>query len=136
MTSNAKNFLCGSLRDQTKFFDELQDKVIFPEMFPCALLSSALLEKALKKNHDFEKNPMVYTSHKISIDRRLLTDLKSNDALHILIKPTADSAQHDFGDSVVTALDYECYGLVSDNGVLFRALISLTPLALILQSLA
>ncbi|PPD35071.1 MAG: hypothetical protein CTY19_02930 [Methylomonas sp.] len=131
-TSNAKNFLCGSLRDQTEFFDELQDKVVFPEMFPCALLSSALLEKALKKRHDFEKNPMVYTSHKISIDRHLLTRLKSNDVLHILIKPAESSAEHDFGEISATALDYECYGLFDNNDLLFRALISLTPLALII----
>lgn len=134
-TSNAKNFLCASLRDQTEYFDELQDKVIFPEMFPCALLSSALLEKAQKMRHDFEKNPMVYTSHRISIDRRLLAQLKSNDVLHILIKPTDDSAEHDFGELSATALDYECYGLLADNALLFRALISLAPLELILQSL-
>lgn len=134
-TSNAKNFLCGSLRDQTEFFDELQDKVIFPEIFPCALLSSALLEKALKKGHDFEKNPMVFTSHKISMDRRQLALLRSNDALHILIKPAPNSAEHDFGEQTSTALDYECYGLVKDNAMLFRALISLAPLELILQSL-
>lgn len=134
-TSNAKNFLCGSLRDQTEFFDELQDKVIFPEMFPCALLSSALLEKAQKKGHDFEKNPMVYTSHKISVDRRQLAELKSNDALHILIKPADNSAEHDFGEASVTSLDYDCYGLVSNNALLFRASISLAPLEMILQSL-
>lgn len=134
-TSNAKNFLCGSLRDQTEFFDELQDRVIFPEMFPCALLSSALLEKAQKKGHDFEKNPMVYTSHKISIDRRLLAELKSNDALHILIKPADNSTEHDFGEASATALDYDCYGLVSDHALLFRASISLAPLEMILQSL-
>lgn len=133
-TSNAKNFLCGSLRDQTEFFDELQDKVRFPEMFPCALLSSALLEKALKKQHDFEKNPMVYTSHKISLDRRLLSQLKSNDALHILIRPMATSTEHDFGESQPTALDYECYGLIGNNALLFRALISLAPLELILRA--
>lgn len=130
-TSNAKNFLCGSLRDQALYFDELQDEVNFPEIFPCALLSSALLEKALKKRHDFERNPMVYTSHKISIDRQSLARLRSPDALHILIKPCADSAQHDFGDLTSTAMDYECYGLVAGNVLLFRALISLVPLALI-----
>lgn len=135
MTSNAKNFLCSSLRDQTLYFDELQDKVIFPEMFPCALLSSALLEKALKWAHDFERNPMVYTSHKISIDRRLLAKLKSNDAVHVLIKPAENCAEHDFGDLKATPLDYECYGLVNiNNDVLFRALISLVPLALIAKS--
>ncbi|MDT4289510.1 hypothetical protein RO575_08060 [Methylomonas sp. MO1] len=137
MTSNAKNFLCASLRDQTRYFDELQDKVIFPEMFPCALLSSALLEKALKWLHDFERNPMVYTSHKISIDRRCLAQLKSNDAVHILIKPTADSAAHDFGDLNATPLDYECYGLFNNNNaLLFRALISLVPLESIRKAMA
>lgn len=135
MTSNAKNFLCGSLRDQSRYFDELQEQVIFPEMFPCALLSSALLEKALKWNHDFERNPMVYTSHKISIDRRRLAQLKSNDALHILIRPAENCAEHDFGDLTATPLDYECYGVFGiDNAVLFRALISLLPVELIGKS--
>ena len=132
-TSNAKNFLCASLRDQTEYFDELQDKVVFPEMFPCALLSSALLEKALKNHHDFERNPMVYTSHKISIDRRQLAGLRSNEALHLLIRPAAGSAEHDFGEQSATALDYECCGLISGQALLFRALISLTPLEAILQ---
>ncbi|AMK76961.1 MULTISPECIES: hypothetical protein [Methylomonas] len=137
MTSNAKNFLCASLRDQTRYFDELQDKVIFPEMFPCALLSSALLEKALKWLHDFERNPMVYTSHKICIDRQCLSQLRSNDAVHILIKPAADCAAHDFGDLNATPLDYECYGLVNNNNALvFRALISLVPLELIRKAMA
>lgn len=132
MTSNAKNFLCASLRDQTRYFDELQDKVVFPEMFPCALLSSALLEKALKWLHDFERNPMVYTSHKICIDKECLSQLRSNDAVHILIKPAEDCAAHDFGDLNATPLDYECYGLVNNNNaLLFRALISLVPLGLI-----
>jgi hypothetical protein len=136
MTSNAKNFLCGSLRDQTQYFDELQEKVIFPEMFPCALLSCALLEKAQKWQHDFERNPMVYTSHKISIDKRYLAQLKSNDALHILIKTAENCAEHDFGDLTATPLDYECYGVfTSDNAVLFRAVISLVPLELILKAL-
>jgi len=134
-TSNGKNFLCGSLRDQTEFFDEIQDKVRFPEMFPCALLSSALLEKALKNRHDFEKNPMVYTSHKISLDRRLLAKLKSNDVLHLLIKPAPGSAEHDFGEDFAAALDYECFGLVAENAVLFRALICLAPLELIVKAL-
>ncbi|WGS86436.1 hypothetical protein [Methylomonas sp. UP202] len=137
MNSNAKNFLCGSLRDQSEYIDEIQDVVGFPELFPCALLSSALLEKALKWQHDFERNPMVYTSHKISIDRRLLAELRSNDALHILIKPAANCAEHDFGDLRATPLDYECYGLFrADNALLFSAEISLVPLETILQAMA
>jgi hypothetical protein len=46
-TGNAKNFLAGSLCDQAYYFDELDDRVRFPEMFPVALLSCALLEKAM-----------------------------------------------------------------------------------------
>lgn len=134
--SNAKNFLCASLCDQSEYFDELADKVVFPEIFPCSLISCALLEKAVKNRHDFERNPMVYTSHKISIDTKLLAALRSNDALHILIKPTDESTQHDFGDSVSAALDYECYGLVSERDILFRASISLAPLELIVKALA
>ncbi|OQW72728.1 MAG: hypothetical protein BVN35_13795 [Proteobacteria bacterium ST_bin11] len=137
MTSNAKNFLCASLRDQTQYFDELQDKVIFPEMFPCALLSSALLEKALKWLHDFERNPMVYTSHKICIDRGCLAQLRSNDAVHILIKPAEECVAHDFGDLTATPLEYACYGLVNNtNAILFRASISLVPLESIRKAMA
>ncbi len=136
IVGNAKNFLCGSLRDQTRYFDELQEKVIFPEMFPCALLSSALLEKARNVRHDFAGNPMVYTSHKISIDRRYLAQLKSNDALHILVRPAESSAENDFGSLSAAPLDYECYGVISgNNAVLFRALISLLPLETICRAM-
>ncbi|MEQ1602099.1 MAG: hypothetical protein HOP04_09925 [Methylophilaceae bacterium] len=136
MTSNAKNFLCGSLRDQTLYFDEVEDKVIFPEIFPCALLSSALLEKALKKGHDFERNPMVYTAHKICVDKCYLKQLKSNDALHILIRTAENCAEHDFGELNATSLEFECYGLFGDdNRILFRALISLAPLAFVIKAI-
>jgi len=122
-TSNAKNFLCGSFIDQSLYFDELNNKTEFPEIFFCSLLSSALLEKALKNNHDFEQNPMVYTSHKISLDRSLLSQLKSNDALHILVRELEDETD-----------TYECYGLMHDNQILFRGLIGLTSLQSILKA--
>jgi hypothetical protein len=131
-TSNAKNFLCGSLADQSDYFDELEDKASFPEIFPCSLISCALLEKAIKENHDFEKNPMVYTSHKISIDRIRLLRLKSNDVLHILIKPK-DSDKHECAADHEYV--YECYGLIKNNAILYRALISLAPLDKVLKSL-
>jgi len=121
-TSNAKNFLCGSFFDQSLYFDELNDKAEFPEIFPCSLVSSALLEKALKNHHDFEKEPMVYTTHKITLDRVLLSKLKSNDALHILIKELPDEPD-----------SYECYGLIHDNQILYRGIISLTSLQSILK---
>ncbi|NOR71023.1 MAG: hypothetical protein GQ532_15225 [Methylomarinum sp.] len=126
--SNAKNFLCGSLANQNDYFDELTNTVYFPEIFPCSLVSCALLEKALVQEHDFEKNPMVYTSHKISVDKALLHQLKSNDVLHILVEKVT---QDGLGDDQV--VDYHCYGLLENNKVLFRAIISLCPLAAILN---
>ena len=84
-TGHAKNFLAGSLVDQHYYFDELEDRVQFPAMFPVALLSCALLENARQEDYAFEANPVVYTSHLISVDRRLLQTLKSNDRLHLLV---------------------------------------------------
>jgi len=121
-TSNAKNFLCGSFTDQSLYFDELNDKANFPEIFPCSFASCALLEKALKNHHDFEKNPMVYTTHKISLNRILLSKLKSNDALHILVRELSEQPD-----------SYECYGLIHENEILYRGIISLTSLQNILQ---
>jgi len=121
-TSNAKNFLCGTFFDQSLYFDELNNKADFPEIFPCSLISSALLEKALKNHHDFEKEPMVYTTHKITVDRILLSRLKSNDALHMLIKELPDEPG-----------SYECYGLIHNNQILYRGIISLTSLQNILK---
>ena len=71
-TGNGKNFLAGSLVDQHYYFDELEDRVQFPAMFPAALLSCALLEKARQEDYPFEDDPVVYTSHFISVDRRLV----------------------------------------------------------------
>ena len=121
-TSNAKNFLCGSFVDQSLYFDELNNTADFPEIFPCSLISCGLLEKALKNHHNFEENPMVYTTHKITLDRMLLGKLKSNDALHILIKELPDQPG-----------SYECYGLIQDNQILYRGIISLTSLQNILK---
>ena len=121
--SNAKNFLTGSLAEQADYFDELEDRVQYPEIFPCSLISCALLEKALSEAHDFERNPMVYTSHKISVDRHYLAQLRSNDALHILVqRMNPDSKEH----------HYDCLGVLGKEQLLFRAQIALTPLEAIL----
>ncbi len=128
--SNAKNFLCGSLVDQRLFFDELAGQYHFPEIFPCAFISCALLEKSLVKQLDFEKFPMVYSSHKISIDRHCQSQLKSNDVLHILIKKQENDTIPD------TTQSYECYGLIKQNRVLFRAIVELIPLADIIKKIA
>jgi acyl dehydratase len=121
-TSNAKNFLCGCFNDQSLYFDELHNIANFPEIFSCSLISCALLESALKRHHDFEKNPMVYTSHKITLDRILLGSLKSNDVLHMLVKEL--SGQPD---------SYEFYGLIHDNQILYRGIIALTSLEKIIK---
>ncbi len=52
-----KNFLAGSLVDQHYYFDEMEGSVQFPAMFPVALLSCALLDKAKQVNYAFETNP-------------------------------------------------------------------------------
>ncbi|MEY3881380.1 MAG: hypothetical protein RIQ94_2176 [Pseudomonadota bacterium] len=135
-SSNAKNFLCGSLVDQDAFFDPFKNKAVFPEIFPCSLISSALLEKAVIEKHDFERNPLVYMSHKISIDRSYLAQLKSGDALYILIKQIpAESKKEGIGHAINSPYHYECYGLMEDKTILYRALISLAPLEQILNSL-
>lgn len=123
-TSNAKNFLSASLVEQSDFFDEIDGKANFPEIFPCALISCALLEKAIKEKLDFKRNPMVYTSHNISIDRYQLASLKSNDCLHIMVRPSTSSKKH----SSLLVQSHECYGVINHQSLLFRSLITLAPL--------
>lgn len=132
---NAKNFLSGSLADQSVYFDELEDEVRYPEMYPAALISCALLERGFKTNHDFENEPMVYTSHSISIDRKLTEGLKSNDVLHLLInQPVELQADKGLGKSGVTQYIHNCFGVLADRAILFRAEIALTPLEAILKT--
>jgi len=119
MTSNAKNFLSGSLVEQTDYIDEIDGKVNFPEMFPCALLSNALLERAWQQDHDFEAEPLVYKSHQLCIDRKETARLCSNDTLHLLSRQSADDRQRH---------TYECYVLAGDDRTVARARIALMPL--------
>ena len=134
--SDAKNFLCASLVDQDCYFDPFKNKAVFSEIFPCSLISSALLEKAVIEKHDFERNPLVYMSHKLSVDRTYLAQLKSGDALHILIRQIPqESKKEGIGSTIDSPYHYECYGLMADKTILYRALISLAPLEQILKSL-
>ncbi len=128
-TGNAKNFIAGSLCDQGYYFDELEDRVNFPDMFPAALTSCALLEKAMKEKHDFMANPMVYMAHNISVDRRLARGLRSNDALHLLVRgPEAIEEKKGLRNSQLNPLLYRCLGLVHGRQMLFRAEVYLAPL--------
>jgi len=131
-TGNAKNFLSGSLADQSAYFDELEDRVRFPETYPAGLISCALLERALNNQHDFENEPMVYTSHNISIDRELTKGLRSNDVLHLLVdEPTLITSGEN--NSGISQYLHHCYGVLHDGAILFRAEITMMPLAAILK---
>lgn len=128
-TGNAKNFLAGSLCDQGYYFDEIADRVNFPDMFPVALVSCALLEKAMKEGHDFLADPMVYMSHAISVDRRLARQVRSNDVLHVLVEgPAAVDAEKGLGTSGVDKVCFDCLGLVERDQVLYRAEVLMAPL--------
>ncbi|HHJ40510.1 MAG: hypothetical protein AXA67_01275 [Methylothermaceae bacteria B42] len=132
MTANAKNFLLGSLVDPSHYFDELENKVIFPELFPVSYISCALLERAHTRGHDFETDPMVYTQHHISLDRVLTENLKSNDILNILVAPE-DSNPEDEMQTNSQQEKYHCFGIV-DGQVLFRARIALAPLSEVVKA--
>jgi len=68
-TANAKNFLLGANVDPAIYFDELEDRVRFTELFPVSLVSCALLERGTRHGHDFLQAPMVYSYHDIVVDR-------------------------------------------------------------------
>jgi hypothetical protein len=133
---NVKNFLSGSLAEQSDYFDELTNTARYPEVFPCSLTSGALLEKAQLENHDFKRNPMVYTSQDISIDRRHLGRIKDNDKLHILVRQLPESKDNTLNHTSIMLRTYECYGLLEDNAILFRIKLNLVPLEEIIKNLS
>jgi hypothetical protein len=132
---NVKNFLSGALAEQSDYFDELTGMANYPEIFPCSLTSGALLEKAQLEHHDFKQNPMVYTSHEISVDRSCLPNIKDNDKLHILVKQLPESASNTLNQTNIMLRSYECFGLLKNNKVLFRIRLNLVPLEEILKNL-
>ncbi len=132
---SVKNFLSGSLAEQSDYFDELAHIAHYPEIFPCSLSSGALLEKAQLENHDFKLNPMVYTSHEISVDRQHLSNLKNNDYLHILVKQLPESSERTLNYTNIKLRTYQCYGLLQNNEVLFRIAMNLVPLEEIIKNI-
>lgn len=133
---NVKNFLSGSLAEQSDYFDELEHVAHYPEVFPCSLTSGALLEKAQLENHDFKRNPMVYTSHDFSVDRAHLEQVKNNDKLHILVKQLPESKQNTLNQTSIMLRTYECYGLLENRAILFRIKLNLVPLEEIIKNLS
>ncbi len=128
IVGNAKNFLTSSFAEQSEYIDEFIDKVSFPEMYPMSLLSSALLERAQAVGQDLIEEPMIYISHKLSIDKTVLNTLKSNDSLNILVSPpqksTDESSEHVTND---------CTCILSNHKILFQAEIQLSPLSALLK---
>lgn len=122
IVGNAKNFLCSAFAEQSDYIDEFADRVNFPETYPLSLISSALLERAKIEGRDLVAEPMVYTRHRMSIDRLNLGQLHSGSALNILVAPPRASEN----ESTVTQ---KCVGLLSDQRMLFCAEASLAPLS-------
>ncbi len=133
---NVKNFLSGSLAEQSDYFDELAHIANYPEIFPCSLASGALLEKAQLENHDCKRNPMVDTSHEISVDRHHLSALKNDDKLYILVKQHPESSSNTLNQTNIMLRTYDCFGLLHNHEVLFRVRMNLVPLEEILKNLA
>lgn len=133
---NVKNFLSGSLAEQSDYFDELEHVAHYPEIFPCSLTSGVLLEKAQLEHHDFKANPMVYTSHDISIDRILVGKIKNNDKVTILVKQLPESKDNTLNHTSIMLRTYECYGLLENREILFRLKLNLVPLEEIIKNLS
>ncbi len=133
MNGNAKNLISASLGDQAWYFDEIEHRVNFPDMVPASLISCALLERADSMGFDFYANPMVYTSHLISVDQGLARALRSNDCLHILVDAPEPVAK---GGGLRGAAPeqhrHHCLGLLPDGRAVFGAEVLLTPLQAIL----
>ena len=120
----------SSLADQHYYFDEVAERVCFPPLFPVSLISCAILEKKWKEHYDFERTSEVYTSHQISVDRHLQQVLSSNDRLDILVEgPYPDTLGSGVGGAGMKQNLYRCYGLLSGNRVLYRALVHTADLS-------
>lgn len=122
IVGNAKNFLLSAFVEQTEYIDEFIHKVDFPQSYPLALISSALLERARASQIDLVRDPMIYTQHKLSMNRKRLDKLRSNDVLNILVSlPIRDTSS----DKV----EHDCIGVLADQQVLFQARLQLMPLS-------
>lgn len=129
IVGNAKNFLTSAFAEQSEYIDEFIDKVSFPEMYPMSLLSSALLERAQSVGQDLIKAPMIYVSHKLSINKNVLSKLQSNDPINILVSPPQTLTESN--DEHVTQY-CTCISLTTQE-VLFHADIQLAPLSSLLE---
>ncbi len=128
LTANAKNFLAAAGIDPFRYFDELENRVRFPEIYPASLISSALLEHGLHQQHDFMAEPMVYSHHEITTDREALERLRSNDRLNIIVSHRPAT--------IAQRVLHRCLGFTARGERLFTAEIGLVPLASLLACVA
>jgi hypothetical protein len=130
IVGNAKNFLASAGAEQSLFIDEFADKVDFPEMYPLGLISSALLERAVFEDIDLISHPMIYASQKLCIDKRQLEELRSNDAINILVGPDISADANEFGpeSSNKKLVIQECVAYGKEEKPLFIAKVCLIPL--------
>lgn len=128
IVGNAKNFLTSAFAEQSEYIDEFINKVSFPEMYPLSLISSALLERAQAVGQDLIEEPMIYISHKLSINKDVISTLKSNDCLNILVGPPQKSADENSAYAV-----HQCTCVLSTQAILFHAEIQLAPLSSLLK---
>ncbi|MFK7828628.1 MAG: hypothetical protein AB8B57_02505 [Congregibacter sp.] len=128
-TSNAKNFALGALCNQHDYIDELAEHINFAPLFTASLISCALLERGLAQGQNFQAQPMVYTSHQISVDMRVQERLRSNDVLNILVAPPAlIEPGKGLGRARVAQDMFHCSAALNDGAVLFNARVQLAPL--------
>lgn len=132
IVGNAKNFLTSAFAEQSEYIDEFINKVSFPEMYPLSLLSSALLERAQAVGQDLIKAPMIYVSHKLSINTSVLKTLKSNDSLNIVISEPSTNNDGKLNDDM-GYVTHQCTCVLSNEAVLFHAEIQLAPLSTIMN---
>ena len=130
IVGNAKNFLASAGAEQSLYIDEFADKVDFPEMYPLGLISSALLERAVFEDIDLISHPMIYASQKLCIDKQQLEELRSNDAINILVGPDISHDAKEFGpeSSSKKRVVQECVAYANEDKPLFTATVSLIPL--------
>ena len=134
-TGHAKNFLAGSLSQPADWFDELEGRVNFPDLFAPALLSCALLEQAHASGHDFFNAPLVYAAHRISVHRPAARMLRSNEALHLLVRtpePMSGKAGLSGHEARLSSLGLIYSG--QEDRLLAQAEVQLAPLAALLRT--
>ncbi|HPF58801.1 MAG TPA: hypothetical protein PK820_08415 [Candidatus Competibacteraceae bacterium] len=133
-TGHAKNFLAGSRANPADWFDELEGRVNFPDLFAPALLSCALLEQAHASGHDFFNAPLVYAAHRISVHGPTARALRSNEPIHLLVrapKPMLGKAGLSGHEARLSSLGLIYSG--QEDRLLAQAEVQLAPLAVLLR---